>query len=430
MSLPATPSEAQAEGGSGEPAAALLLADACSWLRAQTPRLVDETLRAVSRELPEYRALPEPARGPLRNAVTTVYALVTAALETGNLPRPERLDAIGAQRASQRISVPSLLRAFEIGHDMGWTALADRLSQNPPSAAKDAAYKLAGGRLIAAMHELNRRVEAAHRAARERLETPAERRRLDIIRDLLSGRFEDDHELLTRAQASGIDLKTPHALVIASCRQPDDHLQQLRACLTTLQGATKGSLAVSFLHATPPHAVVLIPAPTEAIWQLTRRRLLHALSDHAPVSALLALPPALHSPTAYHATYARLHPLVGFTATMHPGLIVDAAATDVITALTDDHQRLVAFVRRVCDRLLQEDRGRRVEIADTVLRWYEHGQSFQTTARALRLNVKTVRARVEQLATLTGRDPARDHVALGLALALLPLAVDPRGSGG
>ncbi len=399
-----------------------LLIGACAWLRLRIPHLVEATHRAIARELPEYRQLPAPVLARVRADSAALYAQVITALENGRLPASDRLETLGMHRAEQLISLDAVLRSLQIGHELGWRALAERLEREASSPALGIAFALAGSRLIAAIHELTRRVEVGHRAGRERVESPAARRRRDLLRDVLTGALGDDVEVRRRAMAVGIDLRVRHAVVVLVAPRTPRDPTELRAAATAMGRALTAVHEVSFLDTDCPHVVFAVPvdAGDDGAWRCAMATMRSVLQRHGGVTAVVALAPSPWCPSAFHAAYARARDVGPLAAAMHPGAVISDADTDVLSVITSDAARIRAFVVRVCARLLTEPGARRDELVATVRAYLACGQSIRATAQRRRLSERTVSNHVARLAELTGRDVAADHLPLSLALALLP----------
>lgn len=405
------------EGARQEEATALIAA-ACARMRARQAEVTEQMMRAIVAGVPEYRGLPGEALADIRSGIEAVFGLVVATIETGIPPPGERFELIAAQRAQQRIPFQVLLRGFEVGHHIGWRILCDHLAEMATSSALPLAYTLAGDRLVAAIHELHRRAESGHRSARERLESGVDRRRLHALRDLLSGRFASDRDMIGDLAAVGVDLKSPYALAVLATV---DDRRALHACAASAAAAIRGSFAVPFLDEMSPHLAVLVPS-TPALWSSTRRHLVRAVARHPTVAVTAVLEPAVWTPSAYHDAYARLLDVATFLPRLSARYVGSAALANVLSVIRHDPAVLRRFVRGVCGDLLTERPRRQQAIAETGVTYFRRGQRAADTARARRITDRTVRDHLAQLATLTGREPTHDHLRLALALTLLPLA--------
>jgi hypothetical protein len=192
----------------------------------------------------------------------------------------------------------------------------------------------------------------------------------------------------------------------------------LRAASRALEAALPGLLAVRLLDHQPPHVGCLVPTPTGAVVRSLCGKLAHVLGAHPSVTALMALAPGDHTPSAYHDHYARARDVASLAGELYAGGIVDPAVVELLTVLTPDPARLRAFARRVCGALLAEPPERLADLMSCALAYYATGQSVVLAAHELGVDRQTVRRRLGKVEQLTGRRVDRDHLALSIALNL------------
>lgn len=397
-----------------------VLIEACAAMRAGADAQVARLVAALTTTVSDYRRLaPEPLE-EVRAAARLVFDATLETIETGRFPVRLDLERIGQERAQQRVSLDALIAAQEVGHRLGWEALAGELGQRIPGGADGTRlFRLAGGRHLMAVCHLARIMELGHRSVREKLEGSLERRRADLAHDLLEGRFAHEQELLREAAERGVDLHGPHMLVVLVAPGHVADRNELRACVRALERAFAGSLVARYMDGQPPSVGMVMPTGAASPTQV-RRELLRLVSEYREITALLTITAGRHRPAEYQEAFALAREVVQFAGPMLSGGLIDPAGVELLLAVTPDRARVVAFVERICGPLLTEPAARLQTIADTVLTYYSHGRSISETAKALRMGRNSVRRWLVRTEESTGRSVEGHHVALGLAFFLLP----------
>src|SRR5579884_2887639 len=166
-----------------------VLVEACAAMRTGADAHVARLVVALARTVPDYRSLSPEALGDVRAAARQVFDATLETIETGRFPARLELERIGEERAGQRVPLDALIAAQEVGHRLGWEALTAELGQRIPAGADGTRlFRLVGARHLTAVCHLARVMEVGHRSMRERLQAPADRRRVDLAHDLLEGR--------------------------------------------------------------------------------------------------------------------------------------------------------------------------------------------------------------------------------------------------
>jgi sugar diacid utilization regulator len=144
-----------------------------------------------------------------------------------------------ARRVHQGIPLDGLLQAFRVGHRTLWQAIVDEASDSP--AGRQAAIALAGEAMeyidLASTHV----AEAYLRESGELAEL-IQRRRRDLLENLLAGRLPDDAE--TETLGLGLERDADFLVAVASLEETDESDDRALAQAATSIAASIGSRAL------------------------------------------------------------------------------------------------------------------------------------------------------------------------------------------
>src|SRR3954454_13204172 len=135
---------------------------------------------------------------------------------------PDRADLgfareAAARRVHQGIPLDGLLQAFRVGHRTLWQAIVDEAATSP--AGREAAIRLAGDAMedidLASTH-----VAEAYLRESGQLAELIQRRRRDLLENLLAGRLPDDAE--TETLGLGLERDADLLVAVASLEEADD----------------------------------------------------------------------------------------------------------------------------------------------------------------------------------------------------------------
>lgn len=248
---------------------------------------------------------------------------------------------------------------------------------------------------------------------------PASARRL-LVESLL--RDQDDPELGRLALRMRGDLRVPHGVLVA-CGAPPE---AVAAAQRAVAGRVPRGLRVTATGEAPPHAAVVVPAPTPAAWQHALQvaageaeRIGCLVLARAPVTGLRALR-AAHGRAVADAGLARAAAVTG------PLVMPEDLVIPRMLALLDeaDQQALLAPLRG----LLGLPAAHRTAYLRTLDVLRRNSGTHAVAAAELHLHVNTVRYRIARIEEMTGLrldDPA-GRLSLDLAVMLVNLREPPQ----
>jgi sugar diacid utilization regulator len=157
---------------------------------------------------------------------------------------PDRTDLTfardaAARRVHQGIPLDGLLQAFRVGHRTLWQAIVDEAATSP--AGREAAIRLAGEAMeyidLASTH-----VAEAYLRESGQLAELIQRRRRDLLENLLAGRLPDDAE--TETLGLGLERDADFLVAVASLEETDESDDRALAQAATSIAASIGSRAL------------------------------------------------------------------------------------------------------------------------------------------------------------------------------------------
>ena len=256
-----------------------------------------------------------------------------------------------------------------------------------------------------------------------------QRRHLVEVRERLSGDLLADllrpdgiaqpAALLGRAAALGLDLGTPHTLVLVTPPAAGRGAALAARCRDVVPSGTPSLVGVH-----EDAVVVLLPAdvdPVAALGRLHARASTSGATSAARDEPVTVVGRPVDDIEAYLSTYRIAAGVTRLRAGNGPALVdVRSLGTAALLlgqgAPTAD---LRAFSDRVLSGLLDPRNDRRRELIGTLRVWLSHGSSVARTAEALMVHVNTVAYRLKRLSEILRRDLAETENRLDLHLALL-----------
>jgi sugar diacid utilization regulator len=327
---------------------------------------------------------PEPYPRPQARHRAEVLA------QAGRSPRPlrdrDRLIAV----AQPRNEVLGVLALFDPAHRAGEHEL----------------FALDYGAVVLTM-------ELAH--LRSLAETELRLRR-DLVDDLLTG--TDDESALSRAQALGHDLRTPHQVLVV--RWPGAPTEE--ALVRAVERAVPRVLDTRVLLARRPEGVVLVaPRPDEPEnrrrWDQLHRAVTKSL--RSPTGAIGVGGPC-NAPSQVPKSYAEAKRAVrvrlGSSSPSGVTVFEDLGLYRLLT-LGDDDFELKQFVREWLGPLLDYDSTSRCDLVTTLWQYLECGGNYDAAARALLIHRSTLRYRLRRIREISGRDLGAVDTRLNLHVA-------------
>jgi hypothetical protein len=229
------------------PSASDPLAGLIETLEARRDEVIDRGLHRIRSEIPEYRAIVDPAFvEDVRAHVALHHDAMMRSVAEG---RPLDRDELGFMRARAtrrvgRIPLAAFLQAFRIYQEEFWDAL---LSSADGDAARNSAME-AAGTIIRYINTAAAEAGEVYLEAERLLHAQGERVRRDLLEDLLAGRPPAPGPKLTAARAAGLVAGAPCIVIAAHPLTPPQDERQLRSAAVALTRAV-GSVV-------PPLAVV------------------------------------------------------------------------------------------------------------------------------------------------------------------------------
>lgn len=326
----------------------------------------------------------------------------------------EAMAALTARPPVAAVPYDELMQAFWLGVRRTWQFLIEEAAARSASPEivdalgtlllnsleyiQDVGRALTDGYLTQQNAETARRVRA-HR---------------ELVDDLLGGAFDDDREIEARAYSLGAYFENPYGMVLLVAPHVSASLRHLRRARAALLTALAGTLDGSIRSHPAPHAALVVPAPSDAVWD----RSISAAGELARKEGVVALvlEPA-RGPAAIHARYregADLTPLAASCCESGPAYPSDLAVYQLLAADPEEAEALADAALAPLAELPPRRREALLEVLDAL--WDTDGR-VSTAARALGLTEKAVRYRIARLESITGLrvfDP-RDRLRLDLA---------------
>jgi hypothetical protein len=241
------------------------LAGLIAALDARRDEVIDRGLYRIRTEIPEYRAIVDPAFiADVREHVALHHDAMTQSVAAG---RPLRRDEIGFMRARAtrrvgRIPLAAFLQAFRIYQEEFWDAL---LASADGEAARRSAME-AAGTIIRYINLAAAEAGEVYLEAERLLHAQGERVRRDLLEDLLGGRPVVPGPKLTAAREAGLVPGAACILVAAHPLGPPQDDRELRSAAVALTRAV-GSVVAPLAVVRHDEVVVVatVDRPLEAI---------------------------------------------------------------------------------------------------------------------------------------------------------------------
>ncbi|MEN3270357.1 helix-turn-helix domain-containing protein [Pseudonocardia sp.] len=229
------------------------------------------------------------------------------------------------------------------------------------------------------------------------------RLRRDLMDDLLTG--TDDESALSRSQALGHDLRTPHRVLVAHWTGAPTEDAVVRA----VEQAVTRVLDTSVLLARRSGRVVLVAPHSngqsdrnqwgELHREVTKR--LRSTTGAIGVGGVCATPSEV--PRSYAEAERALRVRLGSSAPAGMTIYDDLGIYRLLVLGEDDHE-VKQFVREWLGPLLDYDEASRSDLVTTLWQYFECGGNYDNTARALLIHRSTLRYRLRRIRDLSGHD--------------------------
>lgn len=389
---------------------ATLPTHAADALRETLPRLSDDIVAAIAREVPDYARPMEGRFGEtVRFGVQVALNRFIDRLEGQASARAtgDTYRRLGAGEYRQGRTLDALLGAYRVGARLAWRHFVDTGKQ--AGFAAEVLYDL-GEAMFAYIDAISAESAAGFAEAQSEAAGETQRRRRRLLRLLVQEPAADAEAVRSAATAAGWALPRRLAAVVAAetelAGEGEEQLDGIAARLARRLGPGAVGAAVGGL------AVVILPDPDGP----GRRRTLAAALDGEPA----ALGPTVGWPEAA-ASLRRAEAAFRLSAEGR----LDGAGKLVVA---DDHlpELLLAAAPSIAadlarSRLQPLDglaAGPRERLLSTLRAWLDRPGQVQAIASALDVHPQTVRYRLKQLRELFGERLDDPEARFELALAL------------
>ncbi|MGA5701790.1 helix-turn-helix domain-containing protein [Peterkaempfera bronchialis] len=337
------------------------------------------------------------------DAGVRVYAFDGTLLATaGELPRPDEDTVVSAtmdaHAAHSPIRLPGGLWAAPIS---AGTANLGTLLLRPALPQSDRGEQIS--RLVAQAMAVPLLLES-NRAA-----TAVGHVRDELLDELLSNQQRPPQQLALRARRLGIDLSTPHVLVIA---RPEGEARGKVATWASLYAHRMGGLK----RVDNGRAVLLLPGTDPGAAARAVSEELTSLLGH-PVT-VSAAGPASDPTSVFHSYHEALRYLDAMTSLGAVGRSASARELGFIGVLLADNHDVEGFIDSTIGPVLDYDQQRLTELARTLDAYFETGNSPTYASQKLHVHPNTVARRLERISELLGPEWQKPERAFEIQLAL------------
>jgi sugar diacid utilization regulator len=387
--------------------------------------ILDESLRAMQKEIPSYRSADPAMVESVREHVRLHFETLMRSLSTGRRMTPEDLMFIrpaATFRARAGVPLADFMHAFLIGQREIWSALSvEARDEETREAALGAVEQVISYINLAATHaaEVYVEVEAL-------LQAHGERVRRDLLGDLLEGRVLEPGPRLDAAREAALEPETSCVVVAAMARgePPDEHA--LRSAASAIARACGG--AVAPLTVVRRDEIVVVAAAAgrdlESVGEALRASqaklaeggLALAIGVSTPQDGLDRVPAAYREACA-----AREQVDAGGGVVALPML----SAFDYLALIGGDTAR--HLISDAVSEFVERDLAEGGVLSETLLAYVAADLNAKAASERLHLHVNTAHYRLGKIAERTGCDlrSIDDVLELLIAIKLARGAAEP-----
>lgn len=272
-------------------------------------------------------------------------------------------------------------------------------------AAKDpTAVVTAGEVMLHAVDDAVAELAEGYQLSRRSLVRAEVSARREFVDDLLSG-SADIAGVVGRAENFGLDLTSPHAVVVVEAPTP---FTDGSTVITEVERAVEGSKADSgvLVASKEGRLVVVFAAPDHRAVEFVVDRVQLATEKKYADGRIRKLGVGRAGPSVTGVVSSYREALEALDLGARLGLVaavVDARELLVYRVLLDDRAAITDLVETVLTPLLSA-RGGAEPLLDTLFTFFEAGGNSAMTARSMHLSVRAVTYRLARIAELTGHD--------------------------
>lgn len=415
--------------GSGRDGPPLATAVLLRRLEGRIDDLTKAMLTQIRRELAEYADVADVGgqAGTIRLVISTFLA---AANEHRPLLDEERakLAATGAEAARHGFSLPTLIAGVELGIRVAWLYISEEARELRPKDLGVSALEELGLTLFNFASELNASLREGYRAQSEQLASRLPTGPVGILTELLLGSPSPLDEILTRAEARGLNPKADYGLLLVFGRNGETEGSRVSDVGARIHQVVPSAISVRAPFGAVPHVAIVAPTPSRRAWETSAGRTAGLIKD-LPVQVLAMEPTSGLERLVDSYRWARQALRIARTKA-RPGVPLwdrDLAAYRLLQDAGEAER--TKFIHLVLGPVLTLTKDRRDGLLTTLDLLELQGFRPAAAAAALHLHEKTLRYRLNRVEELTGLDLQlpQDRFKLQLALHLLKLTSYPGG---
>lgn len=413
----------------GEPGRALA-GDAVDRIVAGVEERLDAIVQVIvdtlRREIPEYGPGGDVAAS--RDLEDSARRVVTMVLrqwrERRRLSPGDRvaMGMIGARRAEQGVSMEGLVAGVRIARSIGWTHAVEVSRRVDAGAEGVRAVGDMATLLFDVIDDICDAMAAGWIRVQDTRVKARDRTRSQVFDDLLSGAFDDDEEIMTRARTFGFDLRRPHGLVLVTNARADQDRAVIRSAVASLLATVGNAAEVALTADMTPHVALVVPTSTMS-WDEVVTATQRMARTHR-VTAVMSPPVA--GARGIHAAYRRAREMMPLAVTVFRRPHVVQADELVVYQIlrgsrAEDREE---FLLRTLGPVLHLPEVQRGSLLETLDALHEGNGHTETAAATLGVHTNTVRYRIGRIHHLTGLryDHPPDRFKLEVATILLRMA--------
>lgn len=376
---------------------------------ARLDEVTDRVTETLVSRIPAYAAMDAATLGTVREIVHSNFRLCLMTIRDGRPPSRDELEEFAAsarRRAREQVPLEVLLQAYRMGFGLFWE-IARAQAQEPDLRDPEAANEIASG-LLRYLDNVSTAVSENYLAERDRLVADLDRDQRALFQTILQ--HGADPARIEQARGRGVDRVAPaYWVVIFQSPETESVMPELVHTLRSLP------LQFSMVAVPEPHGVVALwPDDGDADYGALLRTYDAIADEYGPLVGWAAGPQSseLSDLLAEATSLAKLALRKG--SGLHR---VDDMPLDSLVHQIGGSTREI--IRGIAAPLFSPT-GERLKLPETVETFVQCNFSIRDTARKLVIHRNSVNYRLEQVTSLTGKDPKK-LTDLFLLLASLQL---------
>jgi sugar diacid utilization regulator len=369
-------------------------------LEGRQERLSEAMLGAIVAEIGAYdRPGGEALAGDVQEHCRLHVGLLMRSLRAGSGPDRDDLGfarEAAARRVHQGIPLDGLLQAFRVGHRTLWQAIVDEAAPSP--AGREAAIALAGEAMdyidLASTH-----VAEAYLRESGQLAELTQRRRRDLLENLLAGRLPDEAE--TETLGLGLERDADLLVAVASLEEADAADDRALARAAGAIAAALGPRALVVVRQDEVVAVLPLAGKTPEVMGVTLDvARVNADREH-DIRMLIGVSGVCRGLVDAGRRYLDAHHALRRCNPSRPIVsLSELSPFEHLVAAADRSTR--RSIAQEASALTGNDSG---ALMETLRAYLDSDLDVAATAKALFVHPNTVRYRLRRIGELTGFDP-------------------------